>query len=61
MKYLLDTHFVIWVPIDDYRIFSSARGVLTNAENEFLFSAASLGRLRSNDRNCDEISLTSRV
>ena len=42
MKYLLDTHFMLWVPIDDRRISSAARSILNNAENELLFSAASI-------------------
>lgn len=42
MRFLLDTHFVIWIPIDDRRISPTARGVLLNRANEFVFSAASL-------------------
>jgi len=42
MKFLLDTHFVIWIPIDDRRISRTARAVLMSAANEFVFSAASL-------------------
>jgi PIN domain nuclease of toxin-antitoxin system len=42
MKYLLDTHFVLWIPIDDPAIGRTARAILTNADNEFVFSAASL-------------------
>lgn len=42
MKFLLDTHFVIWIPIDDRRISRTARAVLLSAANEFVFSAASL-------------------
>jgi PIN domain nuclease of toxin-antitoxin system len=42
MKFLLDTHFVIWIPIDDRRIRPAARALLTNPAHTFLFSAASL-------------------
>jgi PIN domain nuclease of toxin-antitoxin system len=42
MKFLLDTHFVIWIPIADRRISRTARAVLMSTANEFVFSAASL-------------------
>jgi PIN domain nuclease of toxin-antitoxin system len=42
MKFLLDTHFVIWVPVDDRRISSQARAILRNPANEFVFSVTSI-------------------
>lgn len=42
MRFLLDTHFVIWIPLDDRRINRVARALITDVDNEFLFSAASL-------------------
>jgi PIN domain nuclease of toxin-antitoxin system len=42
MTFLLDTQFVIWIPIDDRRISKVARRILTDPANSFLFSAASL-------------------
>ena len=42
MRFLLDTHFVLWIPIADNRISASARRILTDPANEFSFSAASL-------------------
>lgn len=42
MTFLLDTHFVIWIPIDDRRIGKAARTILTDPANTFLFSAANL-------------------
>ena len=42
MKYLLDTHYVIWVPIDDRRINLQARQVLNDPANEFCFSVSSI-------------------
>jgi PIN domain nuclease of toxin-antitoxin system len=42
MKYLLDTHFIIWLPIDHPSISRAARDLLNDPENEFLFTAASL-------------------
>ncbi len=42
MRFLLDTHFVLWIPIDDRRIHSAARALFTDANHNFVFSAASL-------------------
>jgi PIN domain nuclease of toxin-antitoxin system len=42
MKFLLDTHFIIWLPIGGRGISRAARELLNNSSNEFLFSAASL-------------------
>ncbi len=42
MKFLLDTHFILWLPIGGRGINRAARELLNNWSNEFLFSAASL-------------------
>lgn len=42
MTFLLDTHFVIWIPINDHRIGRVGRRILANPANTFLFSAANL-------------------
>ena len=42
MKFLLDTHFVIWLPIGGRGVSGIARALLNNSANEFVFSAASL-------------------
>jgi len=42
MKFLLDTHFILWLPIGGRGISRSARALLDSSANEFLFSAASL-------------------
>ena len=42
MRYLLDTHFLIWIPIDSRRINAKARAILNNLENQFLFSVSSI-------------------
>ncbi len=42
MKFLLDTHFILWLPIGGRGISRRARALLENSGNEFLFSAASL-------------------
>lgn len=42
MKYLLDTHLVLWVPILDHRLSSTARGLIEDPNNDFLFSVASI-------------------
>ena len=42
MRFLLDTHFVVWIPIGDPHLNSAARRLLTDPGNEFVFSAANL-------------------
>jgi PIN domain nuclease of toxin-antitoxin system len=42
LRYLLDTHFLLWIPIDSRRINAKARAILSNLENEFVFSASSI-------------------
>lgn len=42
MIFLLDTHLVLWVPTSDARISRSARLLLNNAQNRFLFSTVSV-------------------
>jgi PIN domain nuclease of toxin-antitoxin system len=42
MKYLLDTHFILWLPIGGAGITRAARTIVEDSSNEFLFSAASL-------------------
>jgi PIN domain nuclease of toxin-antitoxin system len=42
MRFLLDTHLVLWTPISDTRMSRSARALLGNPDNELSFSTASL-------------------
>jgi PIN domain nuclease of toxin-antitoxin system len=42
MKFLLDTHFILWLPIGGRGIRRNARALLGSSDNEFLFSVASL-------------------
>jgi PIN domain nuclease of toxin-antitoxin system len=42
MKFLLDTHFILWLPIGGRGISRTARALVNNSANDFLFSAASL-------------------
>ena len=42
MRFLLDTHFAIWVTIDSPRISSEARKILLNPGNDFVFSVSSI-------------------
>jgi PIN domain nuclease of toxin-antitoxin system len=41
VKFLLDTHFLIWISIDDRRISRRPRTVLNDQANELVFSSAS--------------------
>jgi len=42
MKFLLDTHFILWLPIGGRGVTRSARALLNDSANEFVFSVASL-------------------
>lgn len=42
MKYLLDTHLLLWAAGDPDRLSREARKLITEPENELFFSAASL-------------------
>jgi len=42
MKFLLDTHLVLWVPVSDARISRSARLILNAPDSHVFFSTVSL-------------------
>jgi PIN domain nuclease of toxin-antitoxin system len=42
MQLLLDTHLLLWATAEPVRLSAIARSLITDAENELLFSAASL-------------------
>jgi PIN domain nuclease of toxin-antitoxin system len=42
MRFLLDTHLVVWLPVSGPRLTRQARTILNDPENGFLFSAVSL-------------------
>ena len=42
MKLLLDTHLLLWAAADSKRLTQAGRRLIEDAENELLFSAASL-------------------
>ena len=42
MKYLLDTHILLWAAYDDSKLSQVAREIIQNEGNELLFSAASI-------------------
>lgn len=42
MNYLLDTHFLIWIPAGDPKTPATLLALLSDPGNEFFFSAASL-------------------
>lgn len=45
MKYLLDTHALLWITTDDVRLSNKARDIYLNAENIICFSSASVWEL----------------
>jgi PIN domain nuclease of toxin-antitoxin system len=42
MKFLLDTHFVLWVALDHPRMNQKARAILSDPRNDFAFSVSSI-------------------
>lgn len=42
MKYLLDTHILLWAAYGDSKLSQAAREIIQNEDNELLFSAASI-------------------
>jgi PIN domain nuclease of toxin-antitoxin system len=42
VKFIVDTHLVLWLPIDDPRIRQEARSILSDPANEFVFSVVSI-------------------
>jgi PIN domain nuclease of toxin-antitoxin system len=42
MRFLLDTHFVVWIPINDRRISRQARAIVSDPANQFFFSVSSI-------------------
>jgi PIN domain nuclease of toxin-antitoxin system len=42
MRFLLDTHFVLWLPINFREIRTEARKILLNPDNQFVFSVSSI-------------------
>ena len=42
MRFLLDTHIVIWAMVDSKRLSGRARSILLDSENVFYVSSASM-------------------
>lgn len=42
MRYLVDTHVLIWAVANTARLSATAKDILSNPSNEFYFSAASI-------------------
>lgn len=45
MKYLLDTHSLLWITTDDPKLSKKAKKIYLDAENEILLSIASIWEL----------------
>ena len=50
MRYLLDTHALLWWLFDDPKLSSRAREVISESENEILVSAASAWEISTKHR-----------
>lgn len=59
MRYLLDTHVIIWAMIDSDKLSRHARTVLSDANNDFYVSTASLWEIAlKHDRRPEDIPVT---
>jgi PIN domain nuclease of toxin-antitoxin system len=62
VKYLLDTHLLLWAAGQPERLSTSARSVLENPANQLLFSAASLWEVSiKNGLGRDDFSVNPRL
>ncbi len=62
MKYLLDTHLLLWAAGQPERLSTSARSILENPANQLLFSAASLWEVSiKNGLGRDDFSVNPRL
>ena len=50
MKYLLDTHALLWITTDDPKLSKKAKNIYLDAENEILLSIASIWELAIKSR-----------
>lgn len=50
MSFLLDTHGLLWWLFDDPQLSTTARGILTDPENEILVSSASAWEIATKHR-----------
>ncbi|MCP1659903.1 type II toxin-antitoxin system VapC family toxin [Neisseria perflava] len=55
MKYLLDTHILLWAAADHPKLSRTARDIISNPDNELMFSAASIWEIsiKSAQRRAD--------
>ena len=59
MRYILDTHIVIWAMVGSRKLSDAARSVLQDAENEFYVSTASVWEVAiKHSAKPDEIPVT---
>ncbi len=62
MKYLLDTHLLLWAAGQPERLSRNALGILENPANQLLFSAASLWEISiKNGLGRDDFSVNPRL
>jgi PIN domain nuclease of toxin-antitoxin system len=62
MKYLLDTHLLLWAAGQPERLSTGARSMLENPSNQLLFSAASLWEVSiKNGLGRDDFSVNPRL
>src|SRR5258708_15420882 len=62
MRLLLDTHLLLWAAVQPQRLSAAARGLMDDADNELLFSAASIWEVAiKQERRRDDFRAESRA
>ena len=60
MKYLLDTHIILWAALDVKKLSRKAKGILENSDNILYFSPVSLWEISiKHAKHPDQMSITS--
>lgn len=59
MKYILDTHIILWLITDDVRLSDEARKIILSKENKIYYSVASVWEVTiKNNKNKDILPIT---
>ena len=58
MKYLLDTHIILWALVDDKHISSDVRKIIEDQKNEIYYSSASTWEIEIKHLNKDNFKLS---
>lgn len=58
MKYLFDTHIILWALVDDNRINNKVKNILTDSKNEIYYSSVSTWEIEIKHLNRENFNLS---